>query len=587
HQGALVALETESLLHFRRIENRIQYHQLGHTHHLPETPSRREVLGRQMGYRDDPAGQLMAEVERRRRRVRRIFDLFFKREETEGERFPVPLEEEELEALGEWLDALRFNHPAASARQLIELRNGRPFTHPSDRSRRLFDSFGPTLVTEAAATPWPDNVLIGFAQFMEAKGARDAAYEMFDLHRPVITLLAAIFSASESLTATLVRTPDLLDSLLISDLLHLPPDDRRNRRRLAEILDEGGPVAETLARIDHFKAAESLRLGVSRILGKLDRFAVMEGLTLLAEGYLAALMELARRKLVEEGTDRPLPPFSLVACGKMARREMNFGSDLDLILFYDGDVEEGLPLTLFLQTALRLSKELTPFGAGYDIDLRLRPEGESSPMAVSLAGAESYYATRGEGWERLALVGARPVAGDAPCHAKVDQLLRRFVYGAPLTPVDVGRIAAIRERIVGEKVKGGKIDIKFGAGGLIEIEFIAQILLMEHPDFHPPAARGITYATLEEGVRRKWLTRDDGSALKDAYLLYRSIEDALRMDRVKPVNAVPAEGPDLIRTARRANLPGVGPDRFLDTVKDARAKVREIYETFMAARSGG
>lgn len=575
----------EAYLFYRRLENRIQYHQLGHTHHLPDSDHRWETLGRQMGFDNEPKSRLVDEVARRRRRVRQIFDHFFRREESGQERFPVPLEEDELDGIAEWLDGLRFNQPTASARQLIELRNGRLFAHPTDKSRRLFDSFGPALVAEAAATPWPDNVLIGFAQFIEAKGARDAVYEMLDRNRPIITLLAAIFSASESLTATLVRTPDILDSLLVSDLLHLPGETRRNRARFNDIMHAGKSVDETLARINMYRAYESLRLGLSRILGKLDRFQVMEGLTLLAEGYLETLMTLAKRKLEEEGTLRPLPPFSLVACGKMARREMNFGSDLDLILFHDGDIEQGLALITLFQTAIRMAKEITPFGAGYEIDLRLRPEGEGSPMAVPIVGAESYYMNRGEVWERLALVGARPVAGDEQCNAKVIDLLNRFVHRAPLTPDEFERIGAIRERVVGEKVKAGKIDIKFGTGGLIEIEFIVQILLMEHPERPLPTDRGVTFATLETALREKWLPRDRVATLKAAYIVYRSVEDALRLDRVKPVNTVPTEGADMIRTARRAALVGVGPDRFVATIKATRANVREIYDTFMAERS--
>ncbi len=577
----------ESYLFYRRLENRIQYHQLSHTHHLPESDDRRTTLGRQMGFDEDPAASLVDEVARRRRRVRRIFDLFFQRDATDQERFPVPLEEDELEDLAEWLDGLRFNQPTSSARQLIELKNGRPFTHPSEKSRRLFDSFGPTLVAEAASTPWPDNVLIGFSQFIETKGARDAVYEMLDNNRSVITLLSAIFAASESLTATLVRSPDLLDSFLVTDLLHLPGDQRRNRARFVDILEAGKSVEETLARMSHYKAYESLRLGLARILGKLTRFDVMEGLTLLAESYLTALMELSRRRLDEEGTLRDIPPYALVACGKMARREMNFGSDLDLILFHDGDIEGGLALIALFQAAIKMSKDLTPFGAGYEIDLRLRPEGEGSPMATPLVGAQNYYDTRAETWERLALVGARPVAGDPTCHEKVNEMLGAFVHRAPLTPDDITRLAAIRERIAGEKVKGTKIDIKFGRGGLIEIEFVAQILLMEHPDHPLPTDRGVTFATIEEAGRKKWLTRDEVTTLKEAYVIYRSIEDALRMDRVKPVNTIPTEGPDLLRTARRAALPGVGPDRFLETVKETKSNVRAIYDTFMRSRKEG
>jgi glutamate-ammonia-ligase adenylyltransferase len=577
----------EAYLFYRRLENRIQYHQLNQTHHIPEYPHRRGILARQMGIADaDPATALMAEVDRRRHRVRKIFDLFFSKDDSSPDRFPFHLDEEEIEPLAEWLDHLRFNQPTASARQLIELRNGRPFSHPSPKSRTLFDSFGPILVAEAAATAWPDNVLIGFAQFVDAKGARDSLYDLLDKNRSVIRLLASLFAASESLTTVLIKAPDVLDSLLVADQLHRPGDDAVNRRRFAAILADGETVGATLARMNLYKAYESLRLGIGRILGKLDRFDVMKGLTLLAETYLSALMELAKRKMAEEGVPPLLPPFALFACGKLARREMNFGSDLDLILFYEGDVEAGLPLLRLAQTAMRMSKELTPNGAGYDIDMRLRPEGENAPLAISRIGAESYYAKRGESWERLALVGARPVVGDETFSRTMSRTLDRFV-GGPLTPEEYARIGGLRERIADEKVRPHAIDVKFGRGGLIEIEFIAQFLAMERTDAPgPDGGEPVTHALLTAAERHGWLDRRSARTLQRAYLVYRSVEDALRMDRVKPVNTVPAEGPDMERTARRAALPGVGPDRFVETVKETMREVRAIYEAFMAERTG-
>jgi glutamate-ammonia-ligase adenylyltransferase len=198
-----------------------------------------------------------------------------------------------------------------------------------------------------------------------------------------------------------------------------------------------------------------------------------------------------------------------------------------------------------------------------------------------------YYNNRAEAWERLALVGVRPVAGDKVFGDKVTEAIEEFIYAKDLPPEAIEKIAAIRERIVAEKVKPGVFDIKFGRGGLIEIEFICQILHMTHhkKDEARRTADPFTITTIRRAKKEGWLDRKKCAALEKAYMVYRSIEDALRMDRAQSVNVAPTTGHGLVRIARRAAIPGVGPERFVETVKDNMAEVRAIYETFISQQS--
>ncbi|MGK7346347.1 MAG: bifunctional [glutamate--ammonia ligase]-adenylyl-L-tyrosine phosphorylase/[glutamate--ammonia-ligase] adenylyltransferase [Candidatus Nitrospinota bacterium M3_3B_026] len=571
----------EAYIFYRRLENRIQYHQGIQTHSLPGDEKRLGTLGRLMGLSGDGAAErLRRGVERRRKRVRSIFDMFFAKDKKPAESFPVPLENEE--AAAEWLDSLGFDKPEAAARSLNTLRNGRPFTHPSDKSRMTFDRFGPALVAEAAAAPWSDNVIMGFERFVDAKGGREMLYELLDRHRPVIKLLAAVFSSSERLTSVLIKQPDILDRLLGADPVGKPADRMTYRAELAAKAAEGKNLEDRMARINAFRVAERLRLGVRRLLGLADRFELMLGLTVIAEEYLRKISGLAE---AEAGPRPDDARWVILAAGKLGRREMNFGSDLDMLVFYDGGEDAKAYVTRLTQKIISLCGMMTPYGEGYAVDMRLRPDGENGPLARSYGSMAAYYKNRAQPWERLALVGARPISGDDGLADSVMETIGAFITTPPLTPEEAAGIAAIRERIAKEKTKSGALDIKFGKGGLIEIEFICQWLLLENglPSGFP-GEDPLTIATIQAARGEGWLGEEDAAELERSYIFYRAIEDALRMDAERAVSVAPTSISALRRVARSVAEAGVGPDRFLDATRERMEAVRDIYLRFVGAR---
>jgi len=579
----------------RKLENRIQYDRNQQTHKIPNDKQRKEKLGRLMGFdTGDPAGALMNDVKKRMKRIREIFDLFFIQDEKTGsETFPYPLDDEEAGAV--WLDKLRFDHPRTSAKALNLLRNGSSFSHPSERSVMAFDRFGPYIVSQAATTPWPDHVILGFSNFVESRagqGGRDLLYELLDEHRPVIKLLSAIFSSSEYLTAALLRQPDLLDRLLVSDPVEKPADRSAYTLEFKQSIAEKSSVETRLGLLNSFRAAESLRLGLRRILGLTDRFGQMNGLTLLAEEYIKAVAYLAQEEIDETRGAPEDVKWVLVAAGKLGRREMNFGSDIDLLVFYDnddndtGDASAYNYVVLLVQRVIRLSGAMTPFGDGYQIDMRLRPEGEAGPLVVSYNAMVDYYNNRGRIWERLALVGARPICGDKIFGVKVMGALGSFIESSetPVKPSDSDKIVKIRERIASERVKPGVVDIKFGRGGLIEIEFVCQWLAMENRET-PREDRPFTLSMLKTARVKKWLEKDVADDLIKAYLFLRSLEDTLRMDKEKAVNVIPVSDTILLNRLSRAmeETPG-GSGGLVEVIKETMRKVSGIYLRFFELR---
>jgi glutamate-ammonia-ligase adenylyltransferase len=272
----------------------------------------------------------------------------------------------------------------------------------------------------------------------------------------------------------------------------------------------------------------------------------------------------------------------------MGRREMNYGSDMDMAVFCEDDDNVKASVTGFVQRAIRLSSLQTPNGSGYSIDLRLRPYGEKGELVTPFSAMDEYYRTRADAWERLALVGSRPIAGDVNLGMRVMETITEFVTSPPLRHYESAKIASIRERITDEKVRPGSVDIKFGRGGLIEIEFICQWLTLEREggwDMSPDGEPFTTY-TLARARREKLLSHTHVQELERAYDFYRAIEDALRMDKERAVNVIPTDAQALRRLARSVNAPGVGPERFVEAVKETMVKVRAIYMEFVTARAG-
>jgi len=582
----------EHYIFFRRLENRVQYFRNQQTHLIPNDTERLFTLGRSMGIAlDNPGERLVGEIDSRRKRVREIFDMFFVSESMDSaDSFPVSLDDEQATAA--WLDSLRFDHPLASARALNLLRNGSAYSHPSEKSRMTFDRFGPSLVLEATSTSWPDHVILGFSNFVETKGGRDMLYELLDGNRPVIKLLAAIFSSSESLSTSLLRQPDLLDRLLVSDPVGAPGRRGVYSREFGNAILSGSSTGETLAAVNSIRSGESLRLGLRRILGMGDRFELMSSLTVLAEEYVRAISHIAIDELYAEFKGNiPDVRWALIAAGKLGKGEMNFGSDIDLLAFYEGPDKTDNAIsscdyvTRVVQSIIRLSGSMTKYGSGYQMDMRLRPEGEAGTLVSSLDSMIEYYKTRGQAWEMLALVGARPIVGDDDFGGMVMTHINNFIASWTISEKDAEKIAQIREKIARQRVKPDSIDIKFGRGGLIEIEFICQWLSMERGVLNY-ANKPFTISAIKTAKKEGWLAKTDISELEKAYKLYRSIEDTLRMDREQAVNILPKNDRTLLRRMSQAVNAQVAPNALVELVKNTMKTTRAIYLEFIRARTG-
>jgi [glutamine synthetase] adenylyltransferase / [glutamine synthetase]-adenylyl-L-tyrosine phosphorylase len=261
--------------------------------------------------------------------------------------------------------------------------------------------------------------------------------------------------------------------------------------------------------------------------------------------------------------------FSVVGMGKLGGRELNAGSDVDLMLFYetdDGWVRSQDPVsgahtlhehfTRVAQRFVATLDEATGDGVVWRVDLRLRPEGTRGPLVNALAAAERYYETWGRTWERVALVRARPVAGDLTFGARLLDALAPFVWRRAVDPGVADEMASMLVRARAEGGAGAKDDLKIGPGGIREVEFFAQALQLVWGGREPRVRGANTIDALRRLRARGFVTEREERDLSDAYLLLRRIEHRVQFATGQQTHSMPRDTELRARVARSLGYEG-------------------------------
>jgi glutamate-ammonia-ligase adenylyltransferase len=253
-------------------------------------------------------------------------------------------------------------------------------------------------------------------------------------------------------------------------------------------------------------------------------------------------------------------PFCVLGLGKLGGQELNYSSDVDVIFVYgeEGGLFRESPKKgakpssnitnhqFFTRLAEAFTNEVgraTTEGQLYRIDLRLRPEGKAGPLARSLESYENFYAQWGQTWERMMLIKARCVAGDAGLAHEFGETIQSFRYPRSLGARFLDEIAAMKSRIEDEVVKGGELErnVKLGTGGIREVEFTAQMQQILHAGKIPFLQGTQTLPTLEKLVQYKFLEEKEATDLKEAYCFLRDVEHRLQMENNRQTHTIPAD----------------------------------------------
>jgi glutamate-ammonia-ligase adenylyltransferase len=580
---------SEAYVHLRTVEHRLQILHEFQTHTLPEDLVELGRLARRMGIDVPPRRAARAFTRRHRtvtREVHRAFSDFF-RERPRGHAAHVRLPSRLA------LQATGFTDPERALHNLRLILEGRPLVPYAAALREALVRMLPTLLDAVWKSGDPDEALNQFERFLAAAGPRAGLIELLATDPEVLNGVVKLCAGGDLLTQLLIAQPELLTSL--ADRRVARPNRRRDfRALLAPAFAPGVSATERRDRLRRIKQAEELAVVWRYLLGVTGIDAYSREMTALAEavldaGWLLALEPLVARHGVPRAPGGTFIPAVIVGLGKLGGRELTTGSDLDVFVVFEEEGEtdgaECVDAHTFYSAAVeRLAGalgDITVAGVAFPVDLRLRPGSKGSGFASSLAAAEHYYTEYGDLWERQTLTRARLIAGDHALGRRVRGLLRRVVYGVPLSRAQIKEIADVRTRMEVElgKETPGRRHVKFGVGGLVDVEFLVQTLQLVHGAEHPAVRTPGTLAALAGLARNGAIETETAGELTTHYRFLRRVSAALRLLSVRPSDTIDLAGPVPARVATALGYPSR--DAFLEEYRKRTAALRALYKERM------
>jgi [glutamine synthetase] adenylyltransferase / [glutamine synthetase]-adenylyl-L-tyrosine phosphorylase len=487
-----------------------------------------------------------------------------------------------------------FNEPAKADANLQALGDDAP-------ARQVLADILEELLDNASQSADPDQALNYFERFARAAANKIYLFSYLKDSPRTLEILAKTFGGSPYMAEILIRDPHYLYWATDPQILYRARKKREIERELARALKT---LADERKRLDYLRALkrrEMLRIGVRDLLRLCSVEETLADLSTLAEALISAAYWICSSALRREyGIPRKaFGGFTILAMGKLGGGELNFSSDVDLIYLYASDQEEVMEEAAaisaseyFRRLCQKITVALSDFtgeGYVYRVDLRLRPEGKAGAIAHSLDGFERYYQSRGETWERLALLKAWPVAGDRALGRRFLEMARPFIYDRPFDLKALDEVRGIKRKIDQRmKVRRRRgLNVKLGAGGIREIELIAQALQVRHGARTPQIRERNTMKALGALGDQSLISAEECETLTRAYVFLRDVENKLQMVDDAQTHSLPIGGQELAACARRLgysdNELGAAAEQFLRDYRRHTGQVNRIFEEVFSA----
>ena len=533
----LIPAETEQELRaayifLRRVEHRLQYVEDKQTHLLPESDDARASLARSMDFADWPA--LLDVLNAHRAKVSRHFEAVFS--DPEAGEHPLTgiwLGQHDEESGIETLGNLGYRKPADAISRLAELRNsGRYVQLPSSNRSRL-DAIGPRMIEAAGQTCDPDTTLargISFLESISRRGAYLALLQQYPMAlRRVADMMCASFWAAEYLT----RHPLLLDELLDPRLYEIATDWAGFRENLRNVLaDHAGDTEREMDILREFHHAQVFRLLAQDLAGLQTIEHLSDHLTELADTIVQETLPLSWKTIKKRHCETP--KFAVIGYGKMGGKELGYASDLDMVYLFDDDDQDAVENYTRLGQRLNtwLSSQ-TPAGILFETDLRLRPNGDSGLLAVSVDAFREYQLKNAWVWEHQALTRARFCAGDPAVGQRFEAIRIEILrQQRDLTKLRE-EVLAMRRKMLDShgSHSADSFDLKQDVGGIIDVEFIVQYLVLGYAHQHAELTGNLgNIALLRIAGELGLIDPAQAAAVGNAYREYRRLQHARRLN---------------------------------------------------------
>jgi glutamate-ammonia-ligase adenylyltransferase len=409
-----------------------------------------------------------------------------------------------------------------------------------------------------------EDVLATLAESLAADEALAPAGKLIAQTPKTRELLLATFSGSPYLASIGQRDPQVLADCLLKD-----PDRHfeEARAELAAAVAEAERSKDVSSLLRRFKQRVALLVGLADLGGVWPIETVIATMSVAADTALEQAVAFLFRQARAAGEIGPAPDGSdtapgyfVIAMGKLGAFELNYSSDIDIIVFYDAErarlASEIEPNQFFVKITrelVRLMQEHTSDGYVFRTDLRLRPDPGATQIALSTDAGLTYYESFGQNWERAALIKARVVAGDVEAGESFLGELSPFIWRKYLDYPAIADIHAMKRRVHAFKghdaIAVAGHDIKLGRGGIRDIEFFAQTQQLIAGGRHPELRTRGTLETLRGLAEGGWITREAADHLSQAYRFLRRVENRLQIVADQQTHVIPSDPPELDRIA--------------------------------------
>ncbi|UCD67090.1 MAG: bifunctional [glutamate--ammonia ligase]-adenylyl-L-tyrosine phosphorylase/[glutamate--ammonia-ligase] adenylyltransferase [Betaproteobacteria bacterium] len=514
----------------RNLEHRLQYLDDKQTQRLPGSAEDRRLIITAMGFANQE--DFFAELALHRGNVQKQFDAIF----AESQQTPsTPCADiwsgtiSDSDGVSQ-LKSLGFSDPESTLQRLARYREGSRFARMSASGQSRLERLMPSLIQSAADESKPDVTLDRVLAIIESIGRRESYLALLLEYPRALTAVARLASASPWAAEYLARQPVLLDELIAPQRTDLV-DWKQLQTELHEQLEDASDSPEQqMDLLRHFKHAQTFRLLAVDLAGGINLETLSDHLSELAAVLLGETLQFVWRGLRQRHRDNPR--FAIVGYGKLGGKELGYASDLDIIFLYDDDVENASEI--YGRLAQRINTWLastTAAGVLYETDLRLRPNGAAGLMVSSIEAFRDYQFNQAWIWEHQALTRARAVCGDAVISSAFEQI--RIDVLSQNRELDGLRTAVIDMR---QKMRDGHpntsdlFDLKHDAGGIVDVEFIVQYLVLGYAATYPRLTSNIgNLALLSLAAELDLIPRDIAADVVSAYRFFRARQHALRL----------------------------------------------------------
>ncbi len=550
----------------RTVENRLQEYQDLQTHDIPDHPDQQQILALSMGY--DAFRKFKEDLDQVLAKVHSHFSQLLVTD-TEDRKDPAARDLKEIwmnindpQFSPEAIEVAGYEDPGRVLSVLRSLASHPNTLRLTPAGRKKLARLVPVLIKKVGRTKDSGAVLVRLVDLIITIERRTTYLSLLIESTAALNTLVTLATRSPWIISFLSNHPVLLDELMHPATLYAPPKKNALEKEMAARMAKIDPhdLEYLLEELNIFRQVNTLRVAAADVSGDFPLMKVSDHLTYIAETVLARVLRISWNIVT---TKYGLPPglkgdgidhcgFAIVAYGKVGGLEMGYKSDLDLVFLYQGQSgntqggERSIETVRFYanlgQRIIHALTMHTPAGTLYGADMRLRPGGASGMIASDIGAFEDYLENQAWTWEHQALIRARPITGDKHLQNRFSGI-RQTILGKERSEKDLKQaVHEMRERMRSKRLKHepGVFDLKQGPGGIVDIEFLVQYLILKHAAAYPDITVWTDNVRLLEGLSCEGLVSGEESGiLQKAYITLRRVVHRLTLQEKKP--QVPAD----------------------------------------------